>query len=128
MKPSEIRERLEDFCSTWKMMIPALRENYLAEPLLNRKINLVVGETKYTLTLTGEDAFLEEGEDAFAHATFATDLQGWGEMLKGESNFLTLAMQKRMTTRMDEVLIHLRLSIMIQLLSLLRGSLSKGGD
>ncbi len=122
----DTREGLERFCETWNMMIPALKENYLVEPLLNRKFNLGVGDQHYVLTLTPAEALLADGEDPFAHAFFTTDEKGWAEMLSGESNFLTLAMQKRMTTRMDEALLHLRLSIMLQLLSLMRVSMERG--
>ena len=73
----------------------------------------------YVLTLTPTEASLSEGEDPFANASFSADAESWDEMLRGESNFLTLAMQKRMRTTMDEALIHLRLSIIIQLLSLM---------
>ena len=127
MIPPDIQEGLAAFCDTWNMMIPALKENYLVEPLLNRRINLGIEDARYVLTLTPTQAVLAEGEDAFGHAFFSTDLEGWREMLRGESNFLTLAMQRRMGTRMDEALIHLRLSIMLQLLSLLRKAMAAGG-
>lgn len=126
METIDTRKGLEEFCETWNMMIPALKENYLVEPLLNRKINLGVADRRYVLTLTASEALLAEGEDPFAHAFFSTDEEGWMEMLSGESNFLTLAMQNRMSTRMDETLLHLRLSIMIQLLSLMRISMKQG--
>jgi hypothetical protein len=122
---ADTRKRLEMFCETWNAMIPALKENYLVEPLLNRKINLGVGDSRYVLNLTEVEAVLSDGEDPFAHASFSTDEAGWTELLTGESNFLTLAMQKRMTTRMDEALLHLRLSIMFQLLSLMRISMEQ---
>jgi len=126
MSVSEVRKGLDDFCETWKMFIPALKENYMVEPLLNRKINLGVGQERFTLTLTSTDAFISDGEDPFAHALFATDPEGWSEMLRGESNFLSLSMQKRMETRMDEALIHMRLGIIIQLLMLMRSPATEG--
>jgi putative sterol carrier protein len=119
MNEAEIRQGLRRFCESWNKMIPLLRGNHLVEPLLNRKINLAVGSAKYLLTLTPADASLTEGEDPFANASFSADTDAWNEMLHGQSNFLTLAMQKRMTTTTDESLVHLRLSILIQLLSLM---------
>jgi hypothetical protein len=127
MIPPDIQEGLTAFCETWNMMIPALKENYLVEPLLNRRINLGCEDDRRLLTLTPTEAVITEGEDPFAHAFFATDPEGWREMLRGESNFLTLTMQHRMSTRMDEALIHLRLSIMLQLLSLMRRAMAAGG-
>ena len=119
MDALELRQGLHRFCESWNRMIPLLKGNHLVEPLLNRRINLGVGGGKYLLTLTPTEASLSEGEDPFANASFSADTESWDEMLRGESNFLTLAMQKRMRTTTDEALIHLRLSIIIQLLSLM---------
>ena len=118
---STIRPGLEHFCESWKSLIEMLKTNYLVEPLLNRKINCITNEGEsFVLTLTDVDATLSEGEDKWAHATFKTDEVGWLELLEGKLNFLTLAMQGRMRTTLDETLIHLRLSIIIQLLALMR--------
>jgi hypothetical protein len=102
-------------------MIELLKTNYLVEPLLNRKVNCKTmdGEA-YVLTLTDSSAALENGEDTGAHATFLTDVEGWLDMLHGKLNFLTLAMQGRMRTTLDETLIHIRLGIIIQLLAIMR--------
>jgi hypothetical protein len=121
MNISSIRPGLEHFCESWNSLITMLKTNYLVEPLLNRKINCKTTEGEmFILTLTDAAASLKEGEDAWAHATFRTDAAGWQELLNGKLNFLTLAMQGRMRTTLDETLIHLRLGIIIQLLALMR--------
>lgn len=121
MSVPSIRPGLEHFCESWNALIHMLKTNYLVEPLLDRKINCKTTEgEEYILTLTDTTATLQEGEDAWAHATFQTDAAGWRELLSGKLNFLTLAMQGRMRTTLDETLIHLRLGIIIQLLALMR--------
>ncbi len=118
---STIRPGLEHFCESWKSLIEMLRTNYLVEPLLNRKINCMTNEGEsYILALTDTEATLSDGEDKWAHATFKTDEVAWLELLEGKLNFLTLAMQGRTRSTLDETLIHLRLSIIIQLLALMR--------
>ncbi len=121
MTASSIRPGLEHFCESWNSLIEMLKTNYLIEPLLNRKINCETSDgEKYLLTLTERNATLSEGEDNWAHATFKTDTEGWLDLLHGKLNFLTLAMQGRMRTTLDQTLIHLRLGIIIQLLALMR--------
>lgn len=121
MSETNIRPGLEHFCESWSGMIEMLKTNYLVEPLLNRRINCKTTENEsYVLTLTDSDATLVDGEDEWAHATFRTDTDGWLDLLQGKLNFLTLAMQGRMRTSLDETLIHLRLGIIIQLLALMR--------
>jgi len=121
MPSSNIHSGLAHFCESWNSMIEMLRTNYLVEPLLNRKINCETDEgEKYVLVLTESGATLAEGEDEWAHATFRTDADAWMDLLQGRLNFLTLAMQGRMRTSLDETLIHLRLGIIIQLLALMR--------
>ncbi|RJP73142.1 MAG: hypothetical protein C4532_04805, partial [Candidatus Abyssobacteria bacterium SURF_17] len=120
LEPS-IRPALEHFCESWSSMIGMLKTNYLVEPLLNRKINCETTEGEsYVLTLTDTEAAITSGKDAWAHATFKTDAGGWLDLLQGKLNFLTLAMQGRMRTTLDETLIHIRLGITVQLLALMR--------
>ena len=121
MSASSIRPGLEHFCENWNSMIEMLKTNYLVEPLLNRKINCETDEgEKYILTLTDHSATLDEGSEEWAHATFKTDAEGWLDMLHGKLNFLTLAMEGRMRTTLDETLIHMRLGIVVQTLALMR--------
>ncbi|UCD57300.1 MAG: SCP2 sterol-binding domain-containing protein [Candidatus Hydrogenedentota bacterium] len=121
MSVPTIRPGLEHFCQSWNSLIEMLKTNYLVEPLLDRKINCETNEgERYVLTLTDSSASLADGDDKWAHATFRTDAEGWQDLLHGKLNFLTLAMQGRMRTSMDEALIHLRLGIIIQLLALMR--------
>ena len=121
MNVSSIRPGLSHFCENWNSFIDMLKTNYLVEPLLDRRINCktVEGE-KFVLQLTDSSASFHDGEDVWAHATFMTDTAGWQDLFRGKLNFLTLAMQGRMRTTVDETLIHLRLSIIIQLLALMR--------
>ena len=121
MSVSSIRPGLEHFCESWNSMIEMLKTNYLVEPLLNRKINCETNEgEQYLLTLTDSSAVLANGADEWAHATFKTDQNGWLDMLHGKLNFLTLAMQGRMRTSIDETLVQIRLGIIVQLLALMR--------
>lgn len=123
MTNMSVKEGLEIFVKNYNTAIGMLKTNYLLDPLLNRKINLVVENTgqKYLLTLTEEKAVLEEGNSPWANADFAVDDRTWHRLLGGEINTISMVTAGKLYPKGDQVLIALRFGIIVQLLSLMLG-------
>jgi hypothetical protein len=126
MKVTSIRGGLESFVQNYNSAIGMLKTNYLLDPLLNRKINLIVEDTdeRYLLTMTDEAATLEEGNSPWANADFSTDTGAWTRFLSGEINTISLVTAAKLYPRGDQVLISLRFGIIVQLLALMFGTMT----
>ena len=123
MKITTVRGGLEFFVQNYNTAISMLKTNYLLDPLLNRKINLIVEDSdeKYLLTMTDETATLEEGNSPWANADFSIDKETWMRFLSGEINTISMVTAGRLHPKGDQVLISLRFGIIVQLLALMFG-------
>ncbi|MGD0277253.1 MAG: hypothetical protein ABSB79_14570 [Syntrophales bacterium] len=123
MTHTGVKQGLESFVKNYNTAIGMLKTNYLLDPLLNRKINLIVEDTgqQYLLTLTEELATLEEGISPWANADFAVDEKTWQRLLNGEINTISMVTAGKLYPKGDQVLIVLRFGVIVQLLSLMLG-------
>ncbi len=123
MKITTVRGGLEFFVQNYNTAIGMLKTNYLLDPLLNRKLNLIVegSDERYLLTMTEETATIEEGNSPWANADFSVDKATWLRFLSGEINTISMVTAARLYPKGDQVLISLRFGIIVQLLALMFG-------
>ncbi len=101
---ASIEDGLKNMVRKLNLLLPVIKDTIADEYVLNKKFNLIIAEgSSFILSITPEEAKLEEGMIKGAQGTIIMNAIDWFNVLKGEYGITSVIMAGRTYIKQDEM-------------------------
>ncbi|MFB0559889.1 MAG: hypothetical protein ACETWM_01470 [Candidatus Lokiarchaeia archaeon] len=101
MEKKSFQEYFDDVVKIWSEYIKEYRKFSVGlleilEPLFYKSVNIKAGSEEYVMKFLPDGAFLEKGNDSWAHINLEAKAETWTEIFQGDIGLMGAYLQNRM--------------------------------